>query len=120
MKHVVTFTLYATCESTNSNSHRPHLFHRAHTESMLEDVNAFKDSFFQSDPYQRPVEDNWNYFKDMIFEIMNKHIPSKMVKNHREAPWLNQEIKRKISKRRRLYKKLRLHKMKMTGKLTES
>jgi len=36
--------------------------------------------FFQSDPYQRLVEDNWNYFKDMIFEIMNKHIPSKMVK----------------------------------------
>jgi len=65
MKHAVTFTLYETCKTTNNNSHRPYVpFYRAHTELMQEDVNAFKDSLFQSDPYQRPVKDNWNFFKD--------------------------------------------------------
>jgi len=37
-----------TCNLQN-NSHRTYLFHRADTELMLEDVNAFKDSFIQSD-----------------------------------------------------------------------
>jgi len=55
--------------------------------------------------YSSRVIPTKNYFKDMIFEMMNKHIPSKMVKNRRETPWLNREIKRKISKRHRLYKK---------------
>ena len=101
----VTFTLYTTCDAPNNNPHRTYLFHKANTESMLEDVRAFKDLFFQSDPYKRPVENNWNNFKDMIFEMTNRHVPSRMVKNRKEAPWLNREIKRKISKRRRLYNK---------------
>jgi len=64
--------------TSNNNSHITYIFHKAHTELMPEDVRSFKDLFFQSDPNQRLVEDNWNYFKDMIFEMMNKNIPSRI------------------------------------------
>ena len=49
---------------------------------------------------------------------MDKHVPSRTVKNRREVPWLNREIKRKISKRRRLYKRAKST-LKMTGEHIE-
>ena len=58
---------------------------------MQEDVNALKTRSSRVIPTKDPLKIIGTTSK-MIFEIMNKHIPSKMVKNRREAPWLNWEI----------------------------
>ena len=46
------------------------------------------------------VEDQWTKFKDVIFKIINKHIPTKTLKNKLDMPWIITEIKRLIKKYR--------------------
>ena len=45
------------------------------------------------------VEDQWTKFKDGIFKIINKYIPTKTFKNKIDVPWMATEIKRLLKKR---------------------
>jgi pyoverdine/dityrosine biosynthesis protein Dit1 len=54
------------------------------------------------------VEDNWNNFKDIIFERMERFVPHKMLKQNPESEYYNKEVKRLEAKARRAYNRRKL------------
>ena len=56
----------------------------------------------------RDVDENWCFFKNRlldILDIVNKNVPSKILKGKMDLPWLTPKIKRILRKRKREYKK---------------
>ena len=49
-------------------------------------------------PSGQTVEENWTLFKQYIFAIINKFVPTKYVKRNNDLPWINRELKRKLKK----------------------
>jgi hypothetical protein len=57
--------------------------------------------------YTLPQKKNGYLNKTKIQEIIDKHVPSKTLRQKQDIPWLTPEIKRLIRKRGRIYKKLK-------------
>jgi len=57
------------------------------------------------------VDENWNYFKLLLHQAIDKHVPQKQVKSNRKLPWITTQLKRMICKRERLFKKARRSKL---------
>ena len=53
----------------------------------------------------RDVQGNWNFFKNGLLDIVNKNVPSKVIKGNTDLPWITPRIKRILRKRKRIYKK---------------
>ena len=66
--------------------------------------NALKHDM-KEDAQTKSVNDMWNKFKHSLHESIKRHIPSKVLGNRRNIPWMTKSIKRKINRKRRLYKK---------------
>ena len=62
------------------------------------------------------VEEQLTKFKDGIFKIINKYVPTKPLKNTIEVPWMTTEIKRLLKKRQRLFK---IHKKSKSTKIKQ-
>ena len=50
------------------------------------------------------VEDLWTMFKTKTFEIMDKFIPTKILKGRRSVPWFSYKLRRMTRRKARLYK----------------
>ena len=51
------------------------------------------------------VDTQWVYFKNMLFEAVDKFFLSKVFKSKSGLPWINSRIRREICKRESPYKK---------------
>ena len=101
----VTVQLDTTVKYARKKPRTVYLYRKGNMEGLKEDMEIFKDSFFQSNPLDRDVETNWTSFKDELFKQMNKHIPQKKLSSWQDTPWMNTTIKRQIRKKKRLWKK---------------
>ena len=56
-----------------------------------------------------PTADSlWNLFKRRITGLMDKHIPSKILKGQKvRKPWVDKKVKAAIRKKARLYKRMK-------------
>ena len=59
------------------------------------------------------VQNIWDIFKTELFEYLNKHIPSKLIRSKSHLPWINHKIRKMFKKKIRLY-----HQAKKTNKWT--
>jgi hypothetical protein len=55
----------------------------------------------------------WDIFKTELFEYLEKHIPSKLIRSKSHLPWINHKIRKMFKKKTRLY-----HQVKKTNKWT--
>ena len=78
-------------------------YHKANNSSIKPEAFKFSQAFLNENPYQRSVEDNWSIFKETMHDINNRNIPTKLIKSHKDLPWLNHSIKRKMKRRNHLY-----------------
>ena len=62
------------------------------------EVLKFSQTFLNENPYQRSVEDNWSIFKEAMHDIINRNILNKIIKSHKDLPWLNYSIKCKMKR----------------------
>ena len=60
------------------------------------------NTFLSSDPYRRSTEENWQLFKTYLKVSVSKNVPQKAITNHSSLPWINNDIKRRM-RRKRLY-----------------
>ncbi len=70
---------------------------------MEKEIAAFKDDFIASSN-ERAVEDNWNHFKNRITVIVNKHVPTKVLKEKYDLPWMNHSINKDDKKKNKTHK----------------
>ena len=50
---------------------------------------------------------NWDTIRNSLYEIVEKHVPSKLSKGKRNLPWISADIKRKMRKRDKLFSQTR-------------
>ena len=68
-----------------------------------------KSYFLLSSPELQTVDENWKRISGFLKKCMEDLIPSKMSKSRRHLPWITTDLKRKMRKRDRLFKKARRH-----------
>ena len=65
-------------------------------------MERYKQAFLASNPYELTVEENWSNFKETVIKVMDTNIPCKIMRPHKDIPWINHNIKSKMQERKRL------------------
>jgi len=104
----------AICFQINLSSHLPtqqesrypvYLYHKTNINGLKHDIEEFQQHFLISDPYSKPLEDNWLNFKSAINQSINQNIPQRLSKSRKDLPWITHPIRTKMRLRKNLYNK---------------
>ena len=79
-----------------------YIFNKADHKKIELDLIELQNEFYDT-WRNRDVEDNWRFFKNNLLEIVNKNVPSKILKGKTDLPWLTPKIKRILRKRKLKY-----------------
>ncbi|CAG2246306.1 unnamed protein product [Mytilus edulis] len=82
-------------------------YKKADWDKIRIEVKKFQDEYFSLTLTNNTTEEKWTLIKNKIQEITDKNIPSKIMKQKQDIPWLTPEIKRLIRKRDRIHKKIK-------------
>eukprot|EP00057_Strongylocentrotus_purpuratus_P010558 XP_011665032.1 PREDICTED: RNA-directed DNA polymerase from mobile element jockey-like [Strongylocentrotus purpuratus] len=80
-------------------------YNKGDMNGVRKELEDFKESFLESEPMTRGVEDNWSQLKNAVFNAMDKFIPKKKLSSWQHVPWINSTIKRMIRKKKRAWNK---------------
>ena len=73
---------------------------------MRKDAFEFaKEKYFNSFPYTRLVQENFNLITSFIQDSAYKHFPSKTSQTDSSVPWITSEIRRMIRRRNKTHAK---------------
>ena len=53
------------------------------------------------------VEKLWDAVKSDIFELLGKHVPSRVFKQRHSVPWMNRKLKKLTRRKHRMYEQAR-------------
>jgi hypothetical protein len=59
----------------------------------------------KKDQDKMSLDELWNIFKTNVQETIHKYIPTKSIGNKSRLPWVNNQLKKLINKKNKLYKK---------------
>ncbi|CAG2228563.1 unnamed protein product [Mytilus edulis] len=82
-------------------------YKKADWDKIRIEVKNSKNEYFSLTLTNNTTEEKWTLIKNKIQEITDKNIPSKIMKQKQDIPWLTPEIKRLIRKRDRIHKKIK-------------
>ena len=82
-------------------------YKKADWDKIRTELKTFQEHYFCKQTIHTTTEEKWLLIKTKIQEIIDKHVPSKTLRQKQDIPWLTPEIKRLIRKRDRIYKKLK-------------
>ena len=99
----VSFEVLSSLEKHKIQRRKIFQFHKADKDGIISEMHEFCETFFEHYPYRRTIQDNWHLFKTSIIDIIEKFVPTKVIKPHKNVPWLNQFIKQKMRLRNKLY-----------------
>ena len=80
------------------------MYNRANWNALKEELYTLLTSDHIGTFEETNVEELWSKFKHSIAQVVDKYIPHKHTKARQGLPWMNQNIKRLMRKRDRLYK----------------
>ena len=73
----ITFTIRNIIHIQRKQPHKVYLYHKCNLDAIKVGILKFQQSFMQSDPYIRTVDDNWTLFKSFILDLLHKHVPQR-------------------------------------------
>ncbi|XP_072050283.1 uncharacterized protein [Amphiura filiformis] len=73
--------------------------------TFIESVSKLQTQFMRSSPKSKPIEENWNFFKDGLTNIINKTVPQKIAWGKPRPSWLSTDLVRQCRKKERSYVK---------------
>ena len=71
------------------------------------DMNQVRDKckqfceYYTSQVQSHSASENWNTFKNGLNQVIEENIPTKMIKEKHNLPWITQSIKRIVRRRKR-------------------
>ena len=84
-----------------------HLYHKADFESLKGELRRVKEEFISMEPTST-TQDLWVKFCSTVSDLMNKYIPSKMLKGNKvKKPWINRTVRSVICQRNKLFRKMK-------------
>ena len=100
--HDIVYFEFIVKPETRKNAVRPiSLYSRANWDQMREDMSALQERY--TEPVERTTEDLWLEFKTR----MEANIPCKIPRRKDSDPWITANIRKKIRKRDRKYKRMK-------------
>ena len=81
-----------------------YLYKRANWDQIRNDLNQFQQTFIASH-FVNSVGDNWEALKSAIKDTIKTNILTESLRGKKNLPWITQELKRAIRKKKRLNKK---------------
>ena len=79
-------------------------YNKADPDDIKTKCKDFVSSYFEHSPDEKSVEENWNFFKESLNEVMT-NIPHKKVSGKPSYPYINKSVIREMSKMVKLYHK---------------
>ena len=101
--NIVLFEVMSKVKLTKQPPRTIYMYDRANWNALREELYTL----LMTDDAESPgdnVEQLWSKFKVSIAQVVDKYIPHKLAKKRGSLPWINQNIRRLIRKRDRLYK----------------
>ena len=77
---------------------------RANMNALREELHTLLGDNTETSLGEENIEQLWSKFKVSIAQVVDKYIPHKLSKQRSGLPWINQNIRKLIRKRDRLYK----------------
>ena len=81
------------------------VYSKANWSDLKSDLNNYQHTFFTTNPHEKSIEENWKSLKDAVSKATIAYIPQKKISSRWNLPYLTNELKRKIRKKHRRYKK---------------
>jgi len=101
---MIIYDFHVNAEKIANRTRKVYLYHKSDLISLRNFLqNAY--IYFKVRASSMNVETQWVYFKNKLFEAVDKFVPSKVLKSKSGLPWVNSKIRREIRRRERLYKK---------------
>jgi len=101
--HVVLSEVAVAPTKIKPKPRRIQLHKRANITAMKENMESFKDNFVSQDHSNSTTESLWNTFRKSYLEIIDKHVPSKVITPRHNLPWINGPLRRLCRKRKRMF-----------------
>ena len=96
-------TINARRKIIRNKPRKVYLYKKGNLDAVKEYLDSKLESF--KEKYKEiNIEGYWTTFKSHLFNAMDQYIPSKTLTSRWNIPWINQNIKKMIRKKERLYK----------------
>ena len=66
------------------------------------DASELSKAFFARNPMDYFIEDNWQFIKAGLMEILKKKVPKKKLGTQSDTPWITRDLKRLLRKKKRI------------------
>ena len=90
-------------QRTRSPPRKVLMYKKMDMDGLIKEAEDFCSDL--TSPEMNTVEGNWTVFKTKMQQLIEKFIPSKVIRPHRDLPWMTRELKHKIRQKNRWYKK---------------
>ena len=78
-----------------------YLFKHADVNSVKKDITKYHNEQFKLDLEADDTNSTWEKFKELLYNIMRKHIPQRTIRHNNKLPWVNTTIRRLTRRRKR-------------------
>ena len=82
-----------------------HLWKKLDEETFCKEAQDFADTFMNSQPDTKSVEENWCTFRESLTDLISKNVPTKMVSSSPQVPWLTSRLLKLCRKKEKSYSK---------------
>ena len=69
--------------------------------SVKKDITTYHNEQFKLDLEADDTNSTWEKFKEVLYNIMRKHIPQRTIRHNNKLPWVNTTIRRLTRRRKR-------------------
>lgn len=83
------------------------LYKSANWSSIKRYIHEASTKFFNRDPKEMSLNENWLFFRDCIREAIDKFVPTKKISGRFRIPWITRPLHRMIRKKQRAYNRVK-------------
>ena len=69
--------------------------------AVKKDITTYHNEQFKLDLEADDTNSTWDKFKEVLYNIMRKHIPQRTIRHNNKLPWVNTTIRRLTRRRKR-------------------
>ena len=103
--HIVIVDTKLTAHHNKKEPRKVQMFNKIDWTQVKSDIVDLEQAFFDRNPSEETINENWYYFKDQINQIVTARIPTKMVRGRHDLPWLTREAKHLARQKNRAHTK---------------
>ena len=105
--HIVIVDTKLTARHNKNAPRKVQMFNKTDWTQVKSDIVDLEQAFFDRNPSEETINENWFYFKDQINQIVHvtARIPTKMFRGRHDLPWLTREAKHLARQKNRAHTK---------------